>query len=370
MAVLALAPLAGQVTVRWFQPSDRTACQRIAADAAMSSYGASFPDAGALFSPSAPLEPAEVRLVATLEEEPVGFLEIVGAHISNVFVDPAHQGRGIGAALMAAAEATVPGDLTLSVFTSNSRARRFYERLGFSFEGMSQIRFHDRPADVWRLRKTRQASRQALNFDLVILDFDGVLANSAPWMTENLDEVCKRHGLRRPGPEAIERLRTLSSREIVKELGAPVWKLPAMAQDMRARMAADAGDIPLFPGAPEFLERLEDAGVQMAVVSSNSEATVRTVLGNGNAERIRLFRCGASLFGKRRLLRQVQERLEVTPGRILCVGDETRDIDAARAAGLPSAAVTWGYAAAEALRAARPNHIVGSFQALADLIGV
>lgn len=357
------------VAIRWFQSSDRKICQRIAAEAAMSSYGRAMPERGFAFTPEAPLEPAEVRLVATVGDEPVGFLELVGSHVSNLFVDPARQGHGIGSALMRAAEETVPGDLTLSVFTSNPAARRLYERLGFHFEGLSQTMFHGLVADVWRMRKARPRPPAARRFDLVILDFDGVLADSAPWMLANIGRLCQRHGLRRPDDAMLERLRGLSNRQILKQLRVPFWKLPAIARDMRARVLADAATIPVFPGAPAFLDRLQAAGVRIAIVSSNSEAAVRRILGARASEKVSHFSCGAALFGKARLFARVQRELAVAPGRVLCVGDETRDVEAARKAGFRSAAATWGYATPEALRAAGPDHLVDGFEPLSEIIG-
>ena len=356
------------VAIRWFQSSDRKICQRIAAEAAMSSYGRAMPERGFAFTPEAPLEPAEVRLVATVGDEPVGFLELVGSHVSNLFVDPARQGRGIGSALMGAAEETAPGDITLSVFTCNPAARRLYERLGFHFEGLSQTMFHGLAVDVWRMRKPRSVRLKVRKFDLVILDFDGVLADSAPWMLANIGRLSQRHGLRRPDEAMLERLRGLSNRQILQQLRVPFWKLPAIARDLRAMVLADVATIPLFAGAQGFLDGLHDAGVRLAVVSSNSEAAVRAILGPASATRISRFRCGAGLFGKAPLFMRVQREMGVAPGRVLCVGDETRDVEAARKAGFTSAAVTWGYATPEALRSAAPDHLVDNFEGLSGLV--
>jgi phosphoglycolate phosphatase-like HAD superfamily hydrolase len=57
---------------------------------------------------------------------------------------------------------------------------------------------------------------------------------------------------------------------------------------------------------------------------------------------------------------------------VLEVGDETRDVEAARGPGLTSAAVTWtwGYATEAAPRAARPNVLVAQVVELARLLGV
>jgi phosphoglycolate phosphatase len=51
----------------------------------------------------------------------------------------------------------------------------------------------------------------------------------------------------------------------------------------------------------------------------------------------------------------VLKRAGVEPARAIAIGDEVRDIEAARSAGIACAAVTWGYAAPAALRAQRPD---------------
>ena len=141
------------VELRLFDESDRARCQRIAAAAAMSSYGPRLD--GAAFSADDPLEACDQRWLAIVDGEVAGFIELIGAHVSNLFVDPGFQGRGVGSRLMAAAEAAVEGDLTLSVFTVNPGARRLYERLGFVVEGTGPVAFAGGQRDVWRMRKSR-----------------------------------------------------------------------------------------------------------------------------------------------------------------------------------------------------------------------
>ena len=123
----------------------------------------------------------------------------------------------------------------------------------------------------------------------------------------------------------------------------------------------------MYPGVPEFLRDLADAGVTVGIVSSNGEATVRRVLGECQ-HLIDAYECEASLFGKQRKLGSVARKLAVSPERALYVGDETRDIHAAKAAGFYSAAVSWGYSTRSALAGARPTYLVDSLQELAVTI--
>ena len=100
-------------------------------------------------------------------------------------------------------------------------------------------------------------------------------------------------------------------------------------------------------------------GIKTAIVSSDSEASVRHVLGPATSLITRLD-CGAAIFGKHWKFRRVARRLGTEPTDTICIGDEIRDIEAARAAGMDSGAVAWGYALPSALQAAGPTHLFNS----------
>ena len=93
------------------------------------------------------------------------------------------------------------------------------------------------------------------------------------------------------------------------------------------------------------------------------------ILGRHHAELVHFYECGAALFGKARKLRRVARRAGVAPNQAVVIGDETRDIEAAKAAGMASAAVGWGYATPEALASFAPTLAVGSVDELVARLG-
>ncbi|WP_323762694.1 HAD hydrolase-like protein [Maricaulis sp.] len=196
-------------------------------------------------------------------------------------------------------------------------------------------------------------------YDLVIFDFDGTLADSLTWFRGELPDLVDKHGLAPICADRAESLRGLTPKAIMDALSIPTWKIPFIAADVRARAAENVDKIHLFDGIRDLVADLVERGIELAVVSSNGETAVRAVMGEQLAGQFSQFACGAALFGKASIFRKVISRAGTTPARTLCVGDEVRDIDAARDAGCASGAVDWGFATAEILAAQSPTHLFG-----------
>jgi phosphoglycolate phosphatase len=201
--------------------------------------------------------------------------------------------------------------------------------------------------------------------DLVIFDFDGTLADSTAWAIRAVRPLAERFKFRCVTEDEIAMLRGRTSREIIAYLGLPLWKVPLVAAHGKKMMAAEAHSIPLFSGTGDLLRGLSAAGLRLAIVSSNSEATIRSILGPDLAGLVDHYGCGAAIFGKAAKFKAVVKAAGVAKARVLCIGDETRDIEAAREAGLACGAVEWGYATRRALADHSPTMM---FSSMAEII--
>lgn len=196
-----------------------------------------------------------------------------------------------------------------------------------------------------------------MKYRLVIFDMDGTLADSFPWFAKVLNTVADRYRFRRVAPHEVETLRGLSSRDILDWLGVPLWKVPLIARNMRALKTQHLHEIPLFPGTGRLLAALAARGAVLAVVSSDTESNVRHTLGPDNARLIAHYACESSMFGKRAKFRAVLRRSGIPAAQAIAIGDETRDAEAARAAGIAFGAVAWGYGHIDSLRPHAPDEI-------------
>ncbi|MBJ7263062.1 MAG: HAD hydrolase-like protein [Burkholderiaceae bacterium] len=199
---------------------------------------------------------------------------------------------------------------------------------------------------------------------VVAFDFDGTLADTYPWVESVLGEVAQTFGFRAPLTRERDALRRLDTRALLRTLGIPLWKAPSIVAEMRRRMQSAAGAIALFPGIESAVDTLAQAGLRLAVVSSNAEDNVRRIIGPQLESRFELFDCGIDLFGKAARLRRLAGHFDVPLHDVMLIGDEVRDIEAARQAGTRVGVTTWGYSSIELLLEHRPDAV---FEHAADI---
>lgn len=206
-----------------------------------------------------------------------------------------------------------------------------------------------------------------MNYPLCIFDFDGTLADSFPWLNGVINQVMQAHHLKPLSPEEIDLLRAGDGQRVIQARSLPFWKIPIIARDMRRRMRADARQIHPFPGVASTLQSLADRGARLAIVSSNARENVESVLGAQTCALIQRFECSVPIHGKARVLRRVSRRMNLPPSQAIYIGDELRDLQAARQAGMPFGAVSWGYNTLAALQSGQPEEVFTRFEDILTL---
>jgi phosphoglycolate phosphatase len=196
-----------------------------------------------------------------------------------------------------------------------------------------------------------------MKYDLAIFDFDGTLADSFPFFVSVVNALAHKHDFQPIDLREIETFRTYDAMKMLHHVGLPLWKMPLVGRSYQALMAKSVANIPLFPGVHELLRGLTANGITTALVTSNSDSIVRQVLGPQNAALITHFHCGVSLFGKRHKLREVLRKAHCHSSRAIYIGDEARDLEAARSEHIAFGAVSWGFNSVESLVALSPQEV-------------
>jgi phosphoglycolate phosphatase len=196
-----------------------------------------------------------------------------------------------------------------------------------------------------------------MKYDLAIFDFDGTLADSFPFFVSVVNTLAHKHDFQPIDLREIEKLRTYDAMKMLHHVGLPLWKMPLVGRSYQELMTKSVATVPLFAGVEELLHGLTAKGVTIALVSSNSAGIVRRVLGEENTALITHFHCGVSMFGKRHKLHEVLRKAHCHRSRAIYIGDEARDLEAARSEHIAFGAVSWGFNSLESLLALSPEEV-------------
>lgn len=192
---------------------------------------------------------------------------------------------------------------------------------------------------------------------LLIFDFDGTIADTFDAGVTILNKLADEFGFRALHPKELERARDMRTSQLMKFLGIPARKMSRIARRGSEELHACIHSIQPLAGMPEALRELQALGFSLGIVTSNTELNVQIFLRSHGLELFDFIRCSSKLLGKARMIRSVIRRQHVRAADILFVGDETRDVEAAKKAGIRIAAVTWGYNSRRSLEAMKPDFV-------------
>ena len=185
---------------------------------------------------------------------------------------------------------------------------------------------------------------------LVLFDLDGTLADSAIDLAAAVNDV--RAGLALAAVP-VEQVRTAISAGAlaILTLGLPELSEVERRAQVESFLAHYIERIGhgggLFDGIAELLTLIEDAGSRWGVVTNKREDLARRVI-----DRLGLRERCAVLIGGDTLARckpdplpvlTACERVGVEPQHSVFIGDDLRDVQAGRAAGCRTIAVSWGF---------------------------
>jgi phosphoglycolate phosphatase len=188
----------------------------------------------------------------------------------------------------------------------------------------------------------------------VLFDFDGTLADTEGSMRESLNSLAREFGFPPITDAEKVALRRMDAREFLsKRLGIPIWnsiKVRRLLRQAKRAFEMRADSVHLFPEASDLVRSLHENGCRVGIVSTNSDAVIRRVLGGLNAD-IDFIRTGSMLMGKSRPIRRILREYRLDPATVVYVSDEVRDAHLCRRVGIPMIGVAWGLNDSDALRA-------------------
>ena len=186
---------------------------------------------------------------------------------------------------------------------------------------------------------------------LILFDFDGTLADTAPDLVAAANRQRTRQGL---DPHAYEPLRAVASQGARGLLRVALGMTPSdeafeqtRQQFLEDYAAASTVHSHLFPGIADLLDDIRRRGMSWGIVTNKATSlTLPIVEFLGLKEDCAALVCGDTLDRAKPHpdpLLHAAQLAGYTPKQCIYVGDDLRDVQAARAAGMPVIAAAYGY---------------------------
>ena len=192
----------------------------------------------------------------------------------------------------------------------------------------------------------------------IIFDFDGTIADTLELGMGVFNRIAPEYNCLPIGPEERELFRTTKPQELLEAYGISRLKLLTLTLRMRKEMKKHVSEMNLFTGMEAALREISNAGYRTGILTSNSVVNVSKFLEiNKLSGLVDFIYSGRSFLGKEKVIRKVLIHERIPAGRVVYVGDETRDIEASKAAGIPVIAVSWGLNRRDLLASLSPDQI-------------
>jgi phosphoglycolate phosphatase len=203
---------------------------------------------------------------------------------------------------------------------------------------------------------------------VIIFDFDGTLADSFQAALEIFYDVTGREN--KLTTVDIERLRGSTVVHVASELNIKLWQMPRLLIQGRKLMGEKMSEVTVYQGITEVIKQLHKDGHKLFIMSTNSKRNIQAFLSVNGLEKLFIKVYGnVGILSKANVLKHLIKSQNLDLNDSWYVGDEVRDIHAAKKAGVRIISVGWGYNSAEVLSNYKPTKLISSPLEILNAIG-
>lgn len=208
-------------------------------------------------------------------------------------------------------------------------------------------------------------------FDLIVWDWDGTLANSTGMIADALLKAAHSVGLPSITEKEASNIIGLGLKESIQALygDIPADIAQALATQYSLNYYQGEGAIPLFDRVAETIVELNKRGHKLAVATGKGRRGLNLALEHsGLSQYFQATRTVDDCFSKPhpQMLNELMDRLVSLPERTLMIGDTTYDLQMAVNAGVKSIGVSYGAQEASQWQHLNPIAAFDDFKQLSD----
>ncbi|MFA6250045.1 MAG: HAD-IA family hydrolase [Candidatus Shapirobacteria bacterium] len=202
----------------------------------------------------------------------------------------------------------------------------------------------------------------------VIFDFDGTIAMTMKTVYDIYGEKADKYGFKKIDGSRVEELKKLSAKEFVGYLGIKESDFLSIHKEIMGELQDRMGRVEIKEGLMEVIEELKVSGIRVGIVTSNLKESVENFLNSHRITAFEYVEADKNLWEKGARLNEVISKNGWNKEEVVYVGDESRDVEAAKVAGIKIISVSWGYEARRNLEEAGANWVVDGPEEIKEII--
>ncbi|AVD54590.1 hypothetical protein BEH_24860 (plasmid) [Priestia filamentosa] len=202
----------------------------------------------------------------------------------------------------------------------------------------------------------------------ILFNFNGTLLNTKHLAINIFNEIANKYDYRKIAEEEIPYLSTLSVRDRCKVLNVPIYKMPIVGMKIKQRYQQYLPGLEPVKGIHGVIAQLKKMGFQLGFLTTNSRDITSKFLINNSMDIFDYAHYSFNPFSKKGEISFFLKDHNLKAEDIIYIGDELRDIRAAKQNQLYCIAVSWGYDSKELLEAGEPNHIADRPQDILNIL--
>lgn len=191
----------------------------------------------------------------------------------------------------------------------------------------------------------------------IIFDFDGTICDSFETTLGIANDYLARFGKKQVDPK---RFKEEGIEEIIKDYKLNKFQILLYVLKGRRELAKHISKLHTFPELKETISKLSEDNT-LGIVSSNSRRNIQKFLKKEGMDKyFRFIESSPTIFEKSKKIKLVIRRYKFEKNQTIYVGDEVRDIQAAKKAAIKCITVTWGFANKNLLKRSHPDFLIDS----------
>ena len=203
---------------------------------------------------------------------------------------------------------------------------------------------------------------------VILFNFNGTIVNTKNLAIDIFNEIAEKQGYKKISEEEVPFLSTLSIRDRCKTLNVPIYKMPLVGIAIKRRYQTYIPNLKPVLGISEVLKELKKQDYKLGFLTSNNQNKIDEFLINNTINSFDYSHFSFNPFSKSKDISSFLKNNRLKKDEVIYVGDELRDIKAAKKNGLFCIAASWGYDSIELLSTGNADFVAKQPKDILDIL--